>query len=115
MFAQAFSVVRKVLAATVAMEDAAPRRGPERDGHLQRADRQIAFDAITYGPANDAPGVQVQDHRQIEPALPGLDVSEIGQPFGSAGPLRNLGPGCCQQSPTILYRPWAFHDASGAL
>jgi len=36
-------VVRTVLAASVAMENAAPRRGPERDGHFQRADRQIGL------------------------------------------------------------------------
>ena len=73
--------MRTVLAATVAMENAAPRRRPERDGHFQRAERQVAFQAITDGPADHAPGVQVQDHRQIEPALPGPDVADVSCPF----------------------------------
>ena len=82
MVAQNFLVVvRTVLAATVAMENAAPRRGTERDGHFQCTDRQIAFQAITDSPADDAPGVQVQDHRQIEPALPGPDVADVTRPF----------------------------------
>ena len=73
--------MRTVLAAAVAMENAAPWRGSERNGHFQRADRQIAFQAITDGPADDAPGVKVQDHRQIEPALPGPDVADVTRPF----------------------------------
>ena len=63
------------------MENTAPRRGPERDGHFQRSERQITFHAITDGPADHAPGVQVQDHRQIEPALPGPDVADVTRPF----------------------------------
>ena len=82
MVAQDFLIfVRTVLAATVAMKHAAPRRGPERDGHFQRADRQVAFQAITDSPADNAPGVQVQDHRQIEPALAGPDVADVSCPF----------------------------------
>ncbi len=82
MVAQNFLViVRTVLAASVTMENAAPRRGPERDGHFQRPNRQIAFHAITDGPADHAPGVQVQDHRTIEPALPGPDVADVTRPF----------------------------------
>ncbi len=37
--------------------------------------------AIAHGPADYAPGVQVQDHRQIEPALPGPDVADVTRPF----------------------------------
>ncbi len=82
MVAQDFLiVVRTVLAAAVAMENAARWRGPERNGHFQRADRQITFQAITDGPAYDAPGVQVQDHRQIEPAFPGPDIADVSCPF----------------------------------
>jgi len=73
-------VVRTVFAATVAMEDAAPRRGPERDGHSQRAGRQIAFQAITDGSADYVPGVQVH-HRPIEPALAGPDIADVTRPF----------------------------------
>ena len=59
MFAQNFLViVRIVLTTTVAMENAAPRRGLERDGRFQRPDCQIPFHAITDGPADHAPGAQ---------------------------------------------------------
>ncbi len=82
MFAQdSLAIVRAVLAATVAMENAAPRRGPQRNGHFQRADRQIAFHAIADGPADHAPGVQVQDYRQIKPPLAGPDIADVTRPF----------------------------------
>ena len=82
VFAQGLLVaVRTVLAATVAMENAAPWRGPERDGQFQRPDRQIAFHAIADGPADNAPGVQLQVHRQIEPALAGPDIADVARPF----------------------------------
>jgi hypothetical protein len=73
--------VRTVLAAAVAMENAAPWRGSERNGHFQRADRQIAFQAITDCLADHAPGVKVQDHRQIEPALAGPVIADVSCPF----------------------------------
>ena len=55
------------------------RRGAQRDGHFQRADRQIPFEAITDGPADNAPGAQVQDHRQI----PATGMMEIALPGGA--------------------------------
>jgi hypothetical protein len=82
VFAQTFLVVvRTVLTTTVAVKDAAQRRGPERDGHFQRADRQIAFHGIADSPADHAPGVQGQDDRQIEPALAGPDMADVASPF----------------------------------
>ena len=78
MFAQDYlAIVRAVLAATVAMENAAPRRGPQRNGHFQRPDRQIAFHAITDGPTGHAPGVQNQNDRQIMPTLEELGCDDI--------------------------------------
>ena len=73
-------VVRTILAATVAMNDAAPRRGPEREGHSQRTDRQIAFHAIPDGPAVYARGVQVQDHRQLEPTIADPNIADVPRP-----------------------------------
>jgi len=79
-------VVRTVMAAAIAVEDAAPRRGSQGDGHLQRPDRQIAFHAVADGPTDHAPGVQVQDHRQIQPPFAGPDVADIARPF-LVGPI----------------------------
>ncbi len=39
-------IMRAVLTATVGMMDAALGRCPERDGHLQRPDRQITLHAV---------------------------------------------------------------------
>jgi hypothetical protein len=52
-------VVAAVLAAPVAVEDAAARQGLQGDGHLRRPDRQI------------------KDHSQIQPPLAGPDVTDI--------------------------------------
>lgn len=48
-------VMLTILAAAIAVEDAAPRRGPQGDGHFQRLDRQIAYRALADRPADDAP------------------------------------------------------------
>ena len=80
-------IARTVLATTVTMKHAARRRRPQRDGHFQRPDRQIAFHAIADGPADHAPGVQVQDHRQIKPSLAGPDMADVGQPYPQMGQI----------------------------
>ena len=74
-------VVRTVLAAAVAVEDAAARRGAQGDGHLQRPDRQIPLHAVADGPTDDAPRMQVQDHSQIQPPLAGPDIADITGPL----------------------------------
>ena len=73
-------VVRTILAATVAMEDATRRWGSEREGHFQRADREIAFHAIADGPAVCARGVQVQDHRQLERTIADPNIADVPRP-----------------------------------
>lgn len=44
-------IVSTVLGSAICMVDATFRRLPERDGHLQRPDREVAFHSITGGPA----------------------------------------------------------------
>ena len=73
-------VVRTILAATVAMEDATRWWGPECEGHFQRAVRQIAFHAIADGPAVCARGVQLQDHRQLEPTIADPNIADVPRP-----------------------------------
>ena len=71
MLAQDFLIImRAILAAPVRMMDAAFRWRTECDGHFQCPDRQIAFHAIAHRPADHAPGVQVQNHREIQPTAP---------------------------------------------
>jgi len=85
------------------MVDALFRRLAERDGYVQRPDRQIAFHAIADGPrcypeeicvqitqGNQPAGVQTQDHRQIQPAFARPDIADIA---------RLLPAGECLHSP----------------
>lgn len=68
MLSQDFLIVmRTILTAPVAVEDATPGRGSQGNGHPQRPDRQVALHAVADGPADDAPRMQVQDHGQIQP------------------------------------------------
>ena len=88
MLAQDFLiVVRTVLTAAVAVEDAVPRWGSQSDGHLQRLDRQIGFHAAADGPADDAPRMQIEDDSEIQPALAGPDIADIARTF-LIGPIR---------------------------
>lgn len=48
-------VMRTVLAAPIAVEDAAFGWHSEGDGHLQRTDRQVTLHAIADGPTDHAP------------------------------------------------------------
>ena len=57
------------------------RRRPQGDGHLQCPNRQVAFHAVADRPADDTPGMQVEDDRQIQPPLAGPDVTDITRPF----------------------------------
>jgi hypothetical protein len=82
MLAQDFLiVVRTVLRPAIRVMNAAFGWLPERDGHLQRPDRQVAFHAVADSPANHAPGMQVQDHSQIQPALTCPDIADVARPF----------------------------------
>jgi hypothetical protein len=63
------------------MLDAATRRRPQSDSHLQCFDRKIALHAVADRPANDAAGMQVQDYGQMEPPLAGPDVTDVTGPF----------------------------------
>ena len=49
----------------VAVEDAAFGWRSEGDGHFQGPDRQVALHPVADGPADHAPGIQVEDDSQI--------------------------------------------------
>ena len=53
---------------------------------FKRPDRQVAFHAVADRPADDAPGMQVQDDGEIQPPLPGPDIADIARPF-LVGPI----------------------------
>lgn len=77
---QSLILAAGVLTAPVRVMQQARRRLANGDGHLQSVNDQLPVQAITHGPAHNAPGVKVQDHCQIEPPLCGRHISDIGQP-----------------------------------
>src|SRR6056297_3915410 len=82
MLAQDFLiVVGTVLAAAVRVMDATLRWSPQRNSHVQRADRKVTLHAIADGPADHPPGMQIEDDRQIQPALLGPDIADVTRPF----------------------------------
>ena len=60
------------------MVNAVLGRLSQGDRHVQGPDREVPLYAVTHGPvqpnpADDAAGLQIKDHSQIEPALTGPD------------------------------------------
>ena len=74
---QSLILIAGVLTAPVRVMQQARRRLANGDGHLQSVNDQLPVQAITHGPAHNAPGVKVQDHCQIEPPLCGRHISDI--------------------------------------
>ena len=74
-------VVRAILRPAIRVMNAACGWLPERDGHLQCPDPQVALHPITDSPADNAPGMQVQDNGQIQPTFSGPDIADVASPF----------------------------------
>ena len=67
------------------------------DCHLQGSDREITFHAIGHGPANDAPGIEVNDHGKVQPTLTSPDVADITSLF-------LVGWGCVEVAVQQIWR-----------
>ena len=67
--------------AAIGVMDAAGRLLAQVDGHLKRADRKVAFHAVAARPADDTPGMEVEDDGQVEPAFPCPDIAYVAGPF----------------------------------
>jgi hypothetical protein len=50
------------------------------DCHSERGDGEFGTQVIAHRPADHFAGEQVEDHGQVEPALGGRDIGDIGQP-----------------------------------
>src|SRR6056297_99459 len=61
--------------------DAALRWSPQGNGHVQGPDCQVTLHPVADGPADHPPGMQVEDNRQIQPALLGPDIADVTRPF----------------------------------
>jgi hypothetical protein len=62
------------------MVDEACPRPLGRNRHPQGRQRQVGAQVIAHCPADDLSAVEVQDRGQIEPALIGLDIGDVGEP-----------------------------------
>ena len=49
-------------------------------GHLERVDDQLGAQMVGHRPADDQPGEQILDVRQVEESFPGRDVGDVRRP-----------------------------------
>ncbi|BDD49209.1 hypothetical protein PDTA9734_06960 [Phytobacter diazotrophicus] len=68
--AEALPVVTAVLAALIAMYDNLAVRFSTPHGHHQSVQREFARESGLHRPANHVTGEEIDNHRQIQPALP---------------------------------------------
>lgn len=61
-------------------EEPVLRRLTMPEGGPQRVQDQRGAHVVRHRPADDTPRVEVDDHRQVEPALEGPDVRDVGDP-----------------------------------
>src|SRR3984885_2931230 len=62
------------------MVDQAGARPLRRDGHPQCRQWQLSAQMVCHRPTDNPAAVKVHDRCQIEPALIGLDVGDVGKP-----------------------------------
>ena len=74
-------VAATVLAAAVRVMDQTGRRPAQCNRALQRRQGQAPFHPVTHGPANDFAREQVDDDRQIQPALCRPHIRDINASF----------------------------------
>ena len=65
-------------ASLIAMVDHTGARLAQPDSTVKRPERQVAS---AHGPADDAPGVEVEHDGQVQPALCRPDIADVGSPF----------------------------------
>ena len=75
------AVIRRgILNAATGMVDQAGTWPLRRDRHPQGRQGQVGAQMVRHRPADNPAAVQIHDGGQIEPALIGLDVGDIGEP-----------------------------------
>ena len=71
---------RFALASVVAVMDETGRRISSDKSHLQRIVDELCGHAGRHRPTDDHPRIYVEDDREVEPTLVGLDVGDVGEP-----------------------------------
>jgi hypothetical protein len=69
-----------VLTVAIGMMDEAWQRSSARQRQLQRRGGKVSPQMIGDCPADDLVGEGIEDDRQVQPALPGADVRDVGHP-----------------------------------
>ena len=73
--------VESALTALVRVMQQGHRLAPAPHGHHQRIHHELRGHALLHRPTHDAPRVQVQHRRHVQPAFCRPDVCEVGNPF----------------------------------
>ncbi len=47
---------------------------------VEGVERDLGVQGLTHGPADDLAGVNIEDGDEVEPALAGRDVGQVGEP-----------------------------------
>ena len=82
LIAQALLVVMTaILATAIGVVNTARWWLTQIDRHVECADCEVFLHAIADRPADDAPGIEINDHGQVEPTLAGPYVRDVTDPF----------------------------------
>ncbi len=73
-------LITRVLNAAIGMHDQTWRRLAAPVGHRQGVADELCFHPLAHRPADNLATAQIEDAGQVEPALVGGDVGEVGKP-----------------------------------
>lgn len=80
-----------ILAAPIGVMQHGLGLAPPPDRHHQRSRDQLRGHRGLHGPADDPPGEEIHDRRDVEPPFGGPEVGEVGHPFCGSGLGRQTG------------------------
>ena len=64
---------------------------PQVDRPFQGPDREVALHAVGHSPTDNPPGIEVDNHSQVELAFAGPHIADVARPF-PIGPIRMKAP-----------------------
>src|SRR5204863_2070863 len=114
-------VARGILDASIGVMHETSRWPPCLYGHPQGCQRKLSAQMIAHGPADDPTAVQVHDGGEVEPALIGLDVGDVGEPYliwcgsGEAALQQVRGDRQVVTAISRLHPSWPGHDGANAV
>jgi Protein of unknown function (DUF2699). len=73
-------IVAGVLRSLIGVNEQSGGRLAAPHRHHQRLQHQVGVQGRSHRPADDLPGEQVHDRRQVQPAFVGADVGDVGDP-----------------------------------